>query len=487
MPNSTAIYSNGKVYTYRQISSYADQVSLMLDKSRTRSDRVGIAVKSKVGFVVSLVGTIRTGRSAVILNTGLPRDAIRVNVRDTKAKILVYDHENSKIAALVKGRATSVMVEKAFSVGGRRTSTYTLIRRQVQPETEWGVLFSSGTTGIPKGIERDHYSIVTENLGWCLELGLNRATTFYIGRPVFYTGGLVLTLSTFLSGGATVLNDYIDYNNPKEVWTDFQRTLKSIRIDWGFFVPDQIRTFLKLEGNGRRKALSCGTILTMGAPISGDEKVAVVKNLRSKIVESWGNSESLGTITDPEDVVIRPKSIGRPFVTDELMIIDENLNICNPNKIGRIAGGTEAGFLRYSNRPMETQRARKNDLIISEDMGFVDEAGYFYVVGRMQDMVLRGSATIFLSVIESKLSKAFPGQGILVVALGEDNSKVKLLAVESRGHIKGTPIKPQDVNAALAQEEKIDDILVIDNVPLLPSGKVDRVRLKQLAARLADG
>ena len=68
----------------------------------------------------------------------------------------------------------------------------------------------------------------------------------------------------------------------------------------------------------------------MGAPISGNEKRAARVALRSNIVESWGNSESLGTITEPNDLDSRPDSVGRPFLTDELLVVDDSLQPCRP-------------------------------------------------------------------------------------------------------------------------------------------------------------
>src|SRR5207248_99335 len=81
---------------------------------------------------------------------------------------------------------------------------------QAAPNDEWGIVFSSGTTGPSKAIERNHYSMVTEHLGWCLELQLRRRTPFYIGRPVFYTGGLVLALSTLTVCGCVIVDDFAD-------------------------------------------------------------------------------------------------------------------------------------------------------------------------------------------------------------------------------------------------------------------------------------
>ena len=236
--------------------------------------------------------------------------------------------------------------------------------------------------------------MITEIMGWCLELPLTRQSVFYIGRPLFYTGGLVLALASLFVGATLIVNDYHDDSDADEVWSDFEQHLLAHEVDWAFFVPDQLRAFTRL---GRAPKRAATTILVMGAPISGDEKRKARDTLGSQIVESWGNSESLGTITEPRDLDLRPDSVGRPFLTDELWVVDETLTPCAPNERGRIAGGETAGFEEYSSRPEATLEVKRKKLIISDDIGYTDECGYFYVTGRDQDILLRGNTLVSLS------------------------------------------------------------------------------------------
>jgi acyl-CoA synthetase (AMP-forming)/AMP-acid ligase II len=116
-------------------------------------------------------------------------------------------------------------------------------------------------------------------------------------------------------------------------------------------------------------------------------------------------NKSLIILVAPEDIEKRPNSIGRPFLTDELYIINDDYKQVGPNQPGRIAGNEEAGFFQYSNRPEATNRAKRHELIISEDIGYTDNEGYFYVSGRQQDCVVINGETLFIPDIESKLRK----------------------------------------------------------------------------------
>ena len=325
-PHSVAVRHNGVVTTYGKLNSLVNSVAYHIVQANIPKERVGICTKSKLDFLVSLAGILRAGKSAVLLNMGLSDEALKVNIMDAEVTSFIRDDTYSeRIKTITKNlRIDHVLNIERIPENSLPDKAAMFSSRN--PEDEWGVLYSSGTTGIPKGIERDHNSMITELLGWCLELGLNRETTFYIGRPIYYTGGLVLLLSTFITGGCAILNDFKNDNDPNEIWADYQSVLSGLHVSWAFFVPEQIRVFTTIAEKMKTSPKAASGILVMGAPISGQEKVKANRLLVCEIVESWGNSESLGTITEPDDIRIRPDSIGRPFLTDELYIVDDNCN-----------------------------------------------------------------------------------------------------------------------------------------------------------------
>jgi acyl-coenzyme A synthetase/AMP-(fatty) acid ligase len=481
-PHSPAILHNGRVLSFWEFNELVDRVCLAVTTVKHDGERVGLAARSKLNFLVSLIAVLRCGKSAVLLNTGLTDEGLRTNLLDTEVSLLVHDESYKRISTLTadRTRMNTLGIRDLLAAREKAPSVQPVERG---PDDEWGVLFSSGTTGIPKGIERDQNSMVTEFLGWCLELGLTRHTKFYVGRPIYYTGGLVLSMATLIVGGQIVINDYANDNNPDEVWRDYQQTLKSTKVDWAFFVPDQIRAFLKLAKKTEPRD-AAGSILVMGAPISGDEKVKASKALGSKVVESWGNTESLGTITDPEDLETRPDSIGRPFLTDELYVVNEDCKVLGSNQIGRIAGSEEAGFSKYSNRPRETEIAKRDRLIVSEDVGFTDSDGYFYVRGRQQDCLVIGGETLFIPSIEEKIRGLEDVEECCVCATGDEIS-VQLVAVLVPRNSSSIDLAKllSSINGLLGQNEELSRIVPVKSIPRVSSGKPDRVAIAQLVQK----
>lgn len=469
-PSHIAVQADGTDWTYAELNGLAAAMAAEIEAVAPDTSRVALAVGSKIRLLAAILGVLRTGRSVVLVHTGLPLDAIRINLQDAAVKAMLYDESQSHLAKLVS--ASAVAPKSALPA-----SSVALLKKQA-PSDEWGVIYSSGTTGVPKGIERDHESIVTELVGWCLELGLTRHSRFYIGRPIYYTGGLVLALATLLVAGTVILNDYQSDDSEEEVWRDYQHTLKGFSIDFAFFIPEQLRGFLRVAAGQRPR--SARTILTMGSLITGAEKGQVTTAFSCDIVESWGNSESLGTITDPEDVRVRPESIGRPFLTDELFVVDEECRPVKPGLLGKLAGSESAGFLRYCNRPEDTNLAKRDELIISDDIGFQDESGFFYIRGRSQDRVLLADgSTVFVQELEQIVRELPMVQDCAIVAKPGNSGEARfLLAV-----VLVAPQQDRAWENVLHQQLQpriaVERIQVFEELPRLPSGKINRPAIEQ--------
>jgi len=483
-PNQVALQTLDRSLSYAALNSEVNRVSNALRAAKLHGLRIGVALRSRVDLIVGIIAILREGKSVVLVNPGLDDSGLRQTLDDAEVAQVLVDQSNERVVDLAPSGPTTRVVRFPDATAGFLDVGPGPTRI---PEDEWGVVYSSGTTGTPKGIERDQNSMITELLGWCLELGLTRETTFYVGRPVYYTGGLVLTLGTLLVSGAVWLSDYQNGNDDREVWRDYQAALTRGPVSHAFFVPDQIRAFCRIAAGGPKPLPHAKTILTMGAPISGKEKTTARLALGSQIVESWGNSEGLGTITDPEDVDLRPASIGRPFLSDEMCVVGDDAKPVAVREIGRIAGGEQAGFSKYSSNPEATQKVRREELIISEDVGYVDEDGYFYLRGRVNETVTRSGTTVFTAEVEAKLRAVLGTEECFACGAGDEAEPRLYCLTTDLGVFKSVDEALKRANEQLARAERLDAILVVPSIPRLPAGKIDRVRARQLVLeRLTD-
>ena len=294
-----------------------------------------------------------------------------------------------------------------------------------------------------------------------------------------------MALATLFAGATIVANDYEDDNDPEEVWADYQRALTVHDIEMSFFVPEQLREFTRRvnETATGSPIPHADTVLVMGSAISGEEKRTARRVLGSNIIESWGNSESLGTITEADDLDRRPDSIGRPFLTDDLfVVVDRSSSVrCQPHERGYLAGSEVAGFAEYANLPEATGLVKHDGLIVSDDIGYRDEDGYFYLVGREQDIILRHGEAVLLPRVAEKIREydQIAMAEVVAVDVGADG-ELRAAVVLKTGYDTEPAILCDRLNEQLPVAEQLSRIVVLHEIPLLGSGKVDRQAIQEL-------
>jgi len=477
--SAIAIRSARESVSYETLDRRATRVASVLTRAVDAHTRVALMISDKPQFLTALIGILRAGNSVVLLNQLLGPEALQKCITDAKVRnVVVDDYFNNLLNASSR---RMLKLKKLLYHGNRlrgnhlRQTRLSNIFPVARPEDEWGVFYSSGTTGIPKGIVRDHYSVVTELLGWCLDLGLNFQSSFFIGRPLYYTGGLVLSLSTLLAGGCIGVDEKSD-------WPAYDSYVKKHRVDFAFFVPDQLREFVRSAKQSGSAVRGAKQVLVMGGNISAGEKRDAARTLHSMVIESWGNSEGLGTITSPGDLRRRPKSIGRPFLTDRMFIVDSKGKQLPTGRIGRIAGGVEAAFSRYCNKPKATNAAKKKDLIVSDDYGYVDSAGYFYIVGRSDDLITSGDRPTFTSAVETVLRRHRSVRECAVVNVGKRAGPARLVGFVVLEPSRRSPSEIlRATNARLSSRLRLQSITTVQSLPRNAAGKVDKAALLESA------
>jgi acyl-coenzyme A synthetase/AMP-(fatty) acid ligase len=479
-----AIITESDKISYYELDAAADALVCRLEAVPISSSiRIALATATKPEFLIALIACRRLGASPVILNPYLSSEYLQQTIRDTGPNALIVDKylAGNEVLASYLEELPSVILEDTTRRGDARPS---LRPHKVEDATltdEWGVLFSSGSTGVPKAIVHNRLSMTSEILAWCLELELRRSSRFFIGRPLFYTGGLVLAAACLLVGATTVFLSGQDDDESDALWPFYQKVCQEANVAWAFFIPTQLRQFCRAmkEGSLRRDA-GATAILTMGEPITGKEKLEARQLLGSKLVESWGNSEGLGTITSVEDLDERPGSSGRPFLTEQIFVVDQDLQSCPPEVVGRIAGPEQTMFTEYAGRDEATKRIKRDALVLSDDLGYLDEDGYLYVLGRDEQVIITEEHTIVIPTLETELlAEGFAKELAILPLQHEEKSSFHVFIVPSESGTSSAALQSA-CQEALSIPINIHGITVLRGIPRLPSGKVDRPRLREM-------
>lgn len=466
-PDRPAIVSGARVVSWRQLDQEVQDVAdHLVSLGETRQRPIGVLATSPIQSIRLYAAVLRMGGQVVVLNPWLPMASLEAAVADAGCRsVLAEDLEDASTRVAFPG-CQVVQTSEIDTTRGSARFTGACSRAG---EWIWGILYSSGTTGIPKGVLHTDMSMLMEVISWTLELPLTRDTVVYVGRPLCYTGGLVVAMSTLLVGSTLVAPKV---HTPELYW----RLCEERAVDIALFIPDQVRELVDAANERGRPtdAPRARTILSMGSTLPMATKLAAPKALGSELIEAWGNSEGLGTITTPEDLALRPRSIGRPFLSDMVTILDEEGNELPPGVVGRVAGTSDCQFLRYSNRDDLNRTLIKNGLTISEDLGYRDEDGYFYIAGRAVERLMRRGCPIYATDIEGILIEVPGVQAATVVGVPDAREgQVPVAAVVLRPDCAKTEAALlAEANQRLADVQKLIAVKIVPELEHNAAGKV---------------
>lgn len=447
--------------TYLELNKAADEYSQSIKQfisNNSKSQRIAILENNSVDFISALLGIIRSGNVYVLINPNLSVEQINRSMDTIQCDYYVSTSPKTGIAA------QCITLNTSFKSSDQIGQDY-CFDNEIGIIEEAGIIFSSGTTGEPKALSRNSYSILSETIQWIIELQLVRDTRFLIPRPLYYTGGFILMYAALFSGGRVDLLEDISTDSVLEY-------VKSTPVDWAFLVPSVVR-----ELNAKEScSLQINNVLTMGSPILYSEKTDFYEKYNCKIVEVWGNSEGLGTITEPSDIVVNPKTIGKPFFTDMLCITD-NGRIVQDEEKGLLTGKSDNLFTEYIGKPELTNKVINNGLIYSEDIGYRNNDGFFYITGRATDIIVVDGLKVFPSDIEKQIMLSDSVSDCAVFATQDDyGNDIVTTALVLKDNTPST-IVINNINSFLAPHETIRKHYVVDSIPRNHGGKIDKNKL----------
>jgi fatty-acyl-CoA synthase len=463
-PERTAVLGLLDRVSYRELNAWSLHVFQVLTKCSREKDHIGICVRSSPAHWAAILGAMHAGCVPVVLHPNLDEPTIRSILVDCKADTIISDRKLDRnlmepsTRLIILGNYSEIAANCPKEIGHTIPTSLSDV---------WGIIYTSGTTNRPKGVVRTNLSVLFELIAWSMELPFSRGQTMYIGRPLAYVAGMMLSAAAMLVGGSVIAPE----THTAETLIAYS---KKTEVDCAYLFPNQIGALLEHCQKNSVSNLHCRKIVTMGAKIDPLLKIRVKQELGVDIVESWGNSEGLGTISEPRDLESRPASVGRPFVTDNVVVLREDLSICEPLEVGRICEYTDTAMSGYLTRYGLDKSMISGGLVASEDYGYLDEAGFLYLKGRLGERIRVNGKDIFTGDIERVVLQYEAVQDVKVVAIESQPRSTHLVAVVERrpNHSVDTINMLADLNEQLPSEQRIGRLVVVEALPRNVGGKI---------------
>jgi acyl-CoA synthetase (AMP-forming)/AMP-acid ligase II len=345
------------------------------------------------------------------------------------------------------------------------------------------IIYSSGTTGVPKGIAHTHRG----RRDWAYDLLL--ALRYHGGARTLATLGLysniswVAVLCTFLAGGTLYVHRRFD---PE----DFLDTVERERITHTAMVPVQYQRVVESLAARPRDVSSMQAMMSCGSPLLPALRQELFRRFPCGVIELYGLTEGVITTLDPEDAEGRWSSVGKPLVGTDIRLVDEGGREVPPGECGEIVSRGRITMPGYYNRPEATADAVWTDgegrrWLRTGDVGRLDEQGFLYIVDRKKDMILSGGQNIYPADIEAVLLRHPDVEEVAVIGVPSERWGETPLAVV----VPRTGARPDAAaiaawtNERVGKQQRVSSVTFRDSLPRNPNGKILKRELRVEYAR----
>ncbi|MFJ1874403.1 o-succinylbenzoate--CoA ligase [Streptomyces chartreusis] len=477
-PHRTALIHGGTPTSYAALHERTTRLAHALrERGVRRGDRVAYLGPNHPSYLETLFAAGMLGAVFVPLNTRLAGPEIAYQLADSGAKALLHAPSH---AGLVAGLPGHTDVRTYLETGPEyeavlASSSDEPIDAPVTPDDTCIIMYTSGTTGRPKGAMLTHGNITWNALNVLVDTDLIADERALVSAPLFHTAGLnMLTLPVLLKGGTCVLVEAFD---PDATFDLIARH----RITFMFGVPTM---FDQLSRHPRWPAadLSSLRILTCGGSPVPTPLIAAYQERGLTFLQGYGMTEAApGTLfLDAEHAITKAGSAGVPHFFSDVRVVRPDLTPVDTDEPGEIVVRGPHVMPGYWGLPDETAASFADGWFRSGDAARVDEDGYVFVVDRIKDMIISGGENIYPAEIEDVLL-THPGIAeCAVIGVADDKwGEVPRAVVVPR---EGAALDPDEVLASLSgrlAKYKIPKSLVLaDELPRTASGKLLKSRVR---------
>nr|WP_263326644.1 long-chain fatty acid--CoA ligase [Neobacillus sp. Marseille-Q6967] len=488
-PDKVALVNNDMCVTYEELHNRVNSFAGWLQsKGIQKGDKVALLLFNGIEYAECLYAIAKVGAVAVTINFRLQPSEIEYILTNSESKMIVIDSNLvstlETIMDCIPNLEDIVVVDdnnlhnhSYYSYQQIFTNVYTPVLVELEDDDDFLIVYTSGTTGKPKGAVLTHKNVYLNAMNYSLEFGLTKDEVQLITTPMFHIGGISALSMVILMGGRSVFHDKFD---PERVL----ETYETKKITYSFMVPSMWNMLLEHPKFAEFDVTSLRVLCTAAASTPLELKKRLIKHFpNAGVFDTYGQTEtSPGTTTlKPTDSLNKSGSVGLSFTNVEIRVVDEQMNDVAPGQVGEIIFRGPTVMKEYYKNPDATAEAFRGGWLHSGDLVVADEEGYISVVDRKKDMVISGGENIYPKEIEEVL---YTHPDILDAAvIGVPDPKwgetIKAFIVLRNGK----SLSKQDVinycSDKIASYKKPRHVEFLDELPRNAAGKILKTVLRE--------
>lgn len=491
-PKKALVFGKRKI-SFRQLDDYAKKLSEGLIRLGIKTnDKVGILLGNCPEFVISYFGILGSGGIVVSLNTLLKADELKYILNDCEAKAIITSREFLEVALQLRLRIESLkdIIVIDGSVAGTvsfaqlmEETTAEQIRRKIEPDEVAVILYTSGTTGYPKGAMLTHTNLLSNTTAGVEAIKITKRDNFLCVLPMFHSFTSTVCILMPLYAGATIVII--------ESLRHFTRVVSAI-------VKNRVTVFIGIPplynvlANSRVPRILVSRFLKLLNPlrlcISGAAPLPIEvlekfeRKFRIPLLEGYGLTETSPVVSiNPLKGTRKPGSVGLPLPGVEVRVVDEKGRELSPGEVGELLVRGPNVMKGYYNLFKATEETIKERWLYTGDMAKIDDDGYIYIVDRKKDLIIVRGLNVYPREIEEVLYAYPPIAEAAVIGIKDEHKgEVPIAFVALK---EGATAEESDIihfcRKKLASYKVPRSIEFRKTLPKTPTGKILKRALRK--------
>lgn len=488
-PHKKALIFEDRPFTYQEVNLRTNQLSnFLLNVGVQKGDRISILLYNSHQYIEIFFALSKIGAILVPLNWRLAGPELEFLIEDSGARMLIFDVEFEEAIASIRPHLN--LSSQDYLTIGTPCPNWTrdyentlhkypnhepIVQTPVGDEDPHIIMYTSGTTGVPKGAVLPHRKTFFNALNADIFYHLSSKDVMVVTRPLFHSGGLLVdAIPVLYKGGTLVLRRRFQHQEIFEAIEKYRVTLVEM--------AGTLFQFLLQKCDPSQYDLS-----SVRFYFTGGERIpsAMLKEYHEKgitISQIFGLTETSSITWLPyEDSIRKMGSVGLPIFHGEVRIIDKRGNDVSPGEVGEIIVKGPGIMSGYWNRPELTAETLREGWLHTGDLARMDEEGYIYIVDREKDMYISGGENVYPAEIEKVLfthPKVFDA-GIVGVSDIKWGEVGKAFIVLKPGETMTQTEVLEFLKGKIAKYKIPKYVEFVGELPKTPSGKIQKYLLKK--------
>ncbi len=484
-PRHAALILDGRILDYAALDGIMDRIAAALARDGVRPrDCVSICAATSLEYAAVFLGALRAGAVVAPLAPSSTGDELAAMAVDAGAKLLFLDSASARTLGPARARVAAARIALDGSAAGRPFEAWLAPEGakpepvEIRPDWAFNIIYSSGTTGMPKGIVQPH------SMRW----GYVQRSTVYgygpdavtiLATPLYSNTTLVAFFPTLAMGGTVVLMMKFDAARYLEL-------AEKHRATHTMLVPVQYQRIMALADFARYDLSSFRMKLSTSAPFRAELKHDVLRRWPGGLVEIYGLTEGGGScLLYAHEHPDKLDTVGRPSPGHDIRLIDEQGREVAQGEAGEVVGRSPAMMTGYHNQPAKTAEvewfdSQGNRFIRTGDIGRFDAEGFLTLIDRKKDMIISGGFNVYPSDIETVLRGHPEVADVSVVGVPSERwGETPVAFVVLRpGSAANEDSLREWINARVGKIQRVAAVEMIESLPRSAIGKVLKRELR---------